>query len=58
MHLVYPQKFCITIFFDFSLDDSNTQEKLEIMVMQNLEGGGGGKQDTWSLMEVDEGRWR
>ena len=33
-----PPKFCITIFFDFSWDDSNTQEKLETMVMQNFGG--------------------
>ena len=57
MRLVYTPKFCITIFLDFSLDDSNTQEKLEIMVMQNL-GGGGGKQYTWRLMEVDDGELR
>ena len=36
MHLVYPPKFCITIVFDFSWNDCNTQEKLETMVMQNL----------------------
>ena len=30
--------------FGFSLDDCYAQEKLETMVMQNLEGGGGGKQ--------------
>ena len=29
-------KFCITIVFDFSWDDYNTQEKLETMVMQIL----------------------
>ena len=34
MHLVYPPKICITILFDFSWDDCNTQEKLETMVMQ------------------------
>ena len=26
-HLVYPPKFCITIVFDFSWDDCNTQER-------------------------------
>ena len=36
MHLVYPPKFCITIVLDFSWDDCNTQEILEIMVMQNV----------------------
>ena len=29
MHLIYPQTFCITIVFDFTLDDCNTQEELE-----------------------------
>ena len=43
MHLVYPPQFCITIAFDFSWDDSNTQRKLEIMVMHNFSGGGGGR---------------
>ena len=42
MHLVHPPQFCITIAFDFSWDDSNTQRKLEIMVMHNFSGGGGG----------------
>ena len=32
------KKFCLTIVFDFSRDDCNTQEKLEKMVMQNLGG--------------------
>ena len=38
MHLVYFPKFCITIIFDFSWDDCNTQEKLETVVMQNFRG--------------------
>ena len=42
MHLVYPPQFCITIAFDFSWDDSNTQRKLEIMFMHNFSRGGGG----------------
>ena len=29
MYHVYPPKFCITIVFDFSWGDCNTQEKLE-----------------------------
>ena len=37
-----PQ-FCITIVFDFSWGDCNTQEKLETMVMLNLSEGGGGE---------------
>ena len=36
MNLVYFLKFSITIIFDFSWDDCNTQEKLETMVMQNF----------------------
>ena len=51
MHLVYPPKFGITIVFDFSCDDCNTQEKLEIMAMYNgFFGGGRGKKEgtLWS----------
>ena len=33
-----PPKFCISIVFDFSCEDCNTQEKLETMVMQNFGG--------------------
>ena len=41
-----PLKFCITIVFDFSWVNYNTQEKLETIVMQNL----GGKQGAlWSM---------
>ena len=43
MHLVYPPQFRVTIAFDFSWDDSNTQGKLEIMVMHNFSGGGGAR---------------
>ena len=51
MHLVYPPKFCITILFDFSWDDCNTQEKLETMVMEIW--GTGGKQDAlWSMWKL------
>ena len=51
MHLVYPLKFCITIVFDFSWDDCNTQEKLETMVMQIWRAGG--KQDAlWSMWKL------
>ena len=44
MHLVYLQNFGISIVFDFSWDDCNTQEKLKTMVMYFfwLRGGGGG----------------
>ena len=37
MHLVYPPKLCITIVFDFSWDDCNTQDNLKTMVKQNSE---------------------
>ena len=48
------KKFCITIVFDFSLDDCNTLEKLNTIIMQNFlfsgEGGGGGKRGAlWSM---------
>ena len=47
MNLVYHPKFCITIVSSFSgvlpwLQSS--QEKSKTMAMQNLGGGGGGKQ--------------
>ena len=38
MYLVYPPKFCITIVFDISWDDSDTLEKLETLVMKNFRG--------------------
>ena len=44
MQLVYPPpapKFYITIVLDFSLDDCNTLEKLETMVLQNFGEGRG-----------------
>ena len=43
MHLVYLQNFGISIVFDFSWDDCNTQETLKTMVMYFfwLRGGGG-----------------
>ena len=37
-HLVYSPKSCITIVFDPSWDNCNTQEKLETLVMQNFGG--------------------
>ena len=43
MHLVYLQNLCITIVFDFSWGDCNTQENLETMVTPFLRGGGGYK---------------
>ena len=58
MHLVHPPQFCITIAFDFSWDDSNTQRKLEIMVMHNFSGGGGGGEDKvhYGLRKNSEGK--
>ena len=34
--LVYPLEFCVTIVFDFSWDDCDTQEKLETVVFVKL----------------------
>ena len=34
MHFVYPQKFCLSIVFSFSLDDCKSQEKLKTMLKQ------------------------
>ena len=42
MHLVYLQNLYITIVFDFSWGDYNTQEDLETMVTLFFLGGGGG----------------
>ena len=38
------KKFCITIVFDSSLDECNTQDKLKTIIKQNFlfSGGGGG----------------
>ena len=38
MHLVYPPKFCITIFSTFSLVLRLSEEKSKTMVMQNFGG--------------------
>ena len=38
MHFVYPQKFCISIVFNFSWDLQSSQEKLKTMLMQNFWG--------------------
>ena len=53
MQLVYPPppKFYKTIVLDFSLDDCNTLEKLETMILQNFGEGRGGKQGAlWSMV--------
>ena len=44
-HPPTPPKFCITVIFNFSLDDCNTREKLETMVLQSF---GGNKGGLWS----------
>ena len=54
MHLVYLPKFCITIVFDFSSDDCNTQEKSETMAMQNFGQGGGVSKLLYGLCENGE----
>ena len=36
LHLICPQKFCISTVFNFSWDGCNTQEKWKTKVMQNL----------------------
>ena len=48
-----PPKICITILFDFSWDDCNTQEKLETMVMQ-IWGGEGVNKMHYGLCENSE----
>ena len=46
-----PPKFYITIVLDFSLDDCNTLEKLETMVLQSFGEGRGDKQGAlWSMV--------
>ena len=54
MQLVYPSpppKFYKTIVLDFSLDDCNTLEKLETVVLQNFGEGGGDKQGAlWCMV--------
>ena len=61
MHIVHPPKFYITIVFDFSWDNCNTQEKLKqwlcnlflvVVVLVGRGGGGGGegkKGALWSM---------
>ena len=50
-----PPKFCITIVFDFSLDDCNTQEKSETMAIYAKFGVGG----AWrrEVNKVHCGQW-
>ena len=50
MYLVYLQNLCITIVFDFSWGDCNTQENLETMVTPFLGGAGWGGGDTRCIM--------
>ena len=52
------KKFCITIVFDFSLDECNIQEKWKTIIMQNFlfsgagVGGGGGGGGGGGVNEV------
>ena len=43
MHLVYPPKFCITVFFQFLLGIIVVRREIEDNGYAKLEGGGGGK---------------
>ena len=54
MHLVYLQNLCITIVFDFSWGDYNTQENLETMVTLFFFGGGGGYEVRYGLGDNNE----
>ena len=56
MHLVYLQNLCITIVFDFSWGDYNTQEDLETMVtlLFFFFRGGGGDAVRYGLGENNE----
>ena len=38
IHIVFPQKFCISTVFKFSWEDCKSREKLEIKLMQNIWG--------------------
>ena len=54
MYLVYLQNLCITIVFDFSWGDCNTQKNLETMVTPFLGGVGGGYEVHYGLRENNE----
>ena len=54
MHLVYLQNLYVSIVFDFSWDDCNTQEDLETMVTLFFWGGGGGYEVRYGLGEKNE----
>ena len=55
---IFPQKFCISIVFSFSWNDSNTQDKWKTKVMQFFGGGWGGanngKCGVWSRSAMPE----
>ena len=53
MYLVYLQNLCITIVFDFSWGECNTQKNLETMVTPFL-GGVGGYEVHYGLRENNE----
>ena len=49
---IFPPKFCISIVFSFSWNDSNAQDKWKTKVMQFFWGGGGGgrkQRKMWSM---------
>ena len=55
MHLVYLQNLCITIVFDFSWGDYNTQEDLERMVtLFFFFWGGGGYEVRYGVGDNNE----
>ena len=58
MHLFYPpppqkkKKFGLTIVFDFSCEDCNTQKKLEIMAMYKILGWEGAGESRYIMDSV------
>ena len=50
IHLGCTPSQCISIVFNFSWDDCNTQEKWRTKVMQNLGEGGGGRGQARCIM--------
>ena len=56
MHLVYPPRLCITIVFDFSWNDCNTQENWKQWLFK-IQGGGGDDKVHYGLCESGELYW-
>ena len=54
MHLVYLLTLCVTIVFDFSWSDCNTQENLKTTVTHFFLGGGGEYEVRYVLRENNE----